>query len=169
MSIIHQGRHSQLRALGTGPEGVAQIQKIWRAWRPQDEIDREIACHTSAEAASVAPKIYSVGLVGGETQSMYLTMRRLSRSFVEFAATEEECVVQVALVDIKELYFELDKVGVIHNDGDPRNVMRDDRDGRWYLIDYGKSRMREEGDSANYNVDVTFKIMAVRAQQNTHF
>ena len=63
----------------------------------------------------------------------------------------------------------LDKAGVIHNDADPRNVMVDDTDGRWYLVDFGKARMREPGDGLNYNVKVTFTIMAVRTSQSPHW
>ena len=142
-------QHSILRTLGTGPEGVAQIQKIWRAWRPQADIDREIACHTAAEAASVAPKIYKVGRTGGEEPKLYMTMRALGRNFAQFAREEEDCVVAVALAEIEALYEALDKAGVIHNDGDPRNVMVDEADGRWYLVDFGKARMREDGDGGH--------------------
>ena len=82
MSITNQGRHSILRTSGLGPEGVKQIQKIWRAWKPQDEIDREIACHTAAEAMGVAPKLYKVGQLGGAERQMYMSMRHLTRNFL---------------------------------------------------------------------------------------
>ena len=66
------------------------------------------------------------------------------------------------------MYESLDRAGVIHNDADPRNAMVDEADGRWYLVDFGKARMREQGGGTYYNVKVTFTIMAVRASQSPH-
>ena len=169
MSITNQGRHSILRTSGLGPEGVKQIQKIWRAWKPQDEIDREIACHTAAEAMGVAPKLYKVGQLGGAECQMYMSMRHLTRNFLQYVVDEDPCVVQVALEDIRWLYESLDDAGVLHNDADPRNAMVDDANGKWYLIDYGKSRMRDSTDAGDYNVKVTFTIMAVMARQSPHW
>lgn len=167
MAVIHHGRHALIRELGTGPEGVPQVQKIWRAWRPQAEIDREIACHTAAGPA--APKIYAAGTLGGAEPKTYMTMRRLGRNLLQYAAQEERAIVDVALSEIKGLYESLDRAGVLHNDADPRNAMVDEKDGRWYLVDFGKARMRDQGDGPHYNVKVTFNIMAVRALQSPSY
>lgn len=149
--------HAGRKAHVSFDEGVCR--KVWRTWIPQAEIDREIATHTAAEAAGVAPAIQTVGQEGG---SMFMSMRRLGRNIAEYAATEPPDVLDAALLQIEDLYKKLDTVSVLHNNADPRNAVLDEAAGRWFLIDFGKARMREEHDCRNYNTRITYPIMAVR-------
>ena len=124
---MHVGTRTHIRDAPVAG-GVPQVFKTWLRHIPQAEIDREIATHTVAEAAGVAPAIGVVGLTQG---SMYMTMQRLGRSIAEFAATEASEAVDAALSEIKGLYSKLDGAAVIHNSGDPRNARLDEAAGRW--------------------------------------
>ena len=133
---------------------------------PKTQIHREIAAHAAAEAAGVAPPIETVGQVNG---AMFITMRRLGRSIAEYAATEPHEAVDAALLEIEDLYRKLDGACVLHNNADPRNAVLDECTGRWYLIDFGKARMREEHDCCSYNTRITFSIMSVRVGRHDRY
>lgn len=126
-------------------------------------IQREACLQEKAASVGVSPKLYSIN-----TREKYIIMEKMQETIVDYAHRENPVgaddkrkwwtlpdVHQKRIIDIM---YKLDEVDVLHNDGNPLNLMFDDN-GQLMVIDFGLSKLIDDAIIAKRgphpNIDLT--------------
>jgi tRNA A-37 threonylcarbamoyl transferase component Bud32 len=126
--------------IAVGKEGSVSVVKVkdtvcilkqFKKKKSPARIQKEAQFQMAACEIGVSPQIFHVDL-----DKKQIFMQGLNGLLLDVAKTRvPPCLLSTEMKSIENLMKSLDNIGVLHNDGNCRNVMIDG--GRIYLIDYG--------------------------------
>jgi len=143
--------------------GIACVLKQFKQTKSSARIQREVDFQIQACTEGVAPQVYHVDL-----DKKQIFMQGLDSLLLDVAKKREPPhLTKYEMDGIENMMVKLDNIGLLHNDGNCRNVML--HQGRLYLIDYGFSKRISKATLRKTNapnIDYTFKMMKRSFKQN---
>lgn len=159
-------RYFKLVQLGSrGKEGttymVADIEtkkkyamKTFKKTKSPNTLLREIEFQRLAHDHHVAPKVVDYNL-----EEKWIVMDLLDRTLLDILNEQNNTLTEDQQKQIIQLFENLDKAGIVHNDANPLNIM--ELKGKFYMIDYGFSKFSNHKDFKDYGEAPNVKIMTV--------
>ena len=124
--------------IGKGPNGHEFAMKLFKKSKSIKTIQREVELQKMAAAERVAPRVY-----GFHPDTKFIVMEKMSENIVQWKRRLHGDAKITLSEDIQaQLYalmLRLDKAAVLQNDGNPLNLMFNDK-MRLFVIDYGLSK-----------------------------
>jgi tRNA A-37 threonylcarbamoyl transferase component Bud32 len=109
----------------------------------------------SCDSASydVAPKIYNIDLSNPPS----ITMEKMDKTVLEVLKDQDGILTDDQQRKILKLYEKLDKIGILHNDANPLNLMI--KGDEWRLIDYGMTKKIANTHKENPNLTICLRLL----------
>tara|TARA_B110000977_G_scaffold125010_1_gene160056 strand:+ start:675 stop:1190 length:516 start_codon:yes stop_codon:yes gene_type:complete len=135
------------------PNGLKAAMKQYKKTKSTKMIQKEVDFQRQAAEAGIAPEIMHVDL-----PNRRIFMEAMSARVVDELDESDERFER----ELSEIMLKLDEIGILHNDGNPLNLMLDDEDNL-KIIDFGLSKkitpaVRKKWDNAP-NVKVTLRLL----------
>ena len=107
--------------------------KTFRKKKSSQMIQNEAYFQYLASKAGISPAVICYDL-----ENKFIVMEVLSQTLLDVLETQKGVLTTSQQKQIINLYHLLDKIGIMINDANPRNVM--EKNGQFYLIDYGLAK-----------------------------
>lgn len=144
----------QIGQLGKpGKEGVTYLvldekankyaMKTFRKKKSGATLEKEAYFQYLAAKRGISPMIIEYN-----PEEKYIVMELLHRTLMEVIHSQKGVLTESQQKQIIDLYIQLDEAGIMINDGNPLNIM--EKEGRFYLIDYGFAKFTDHKDFKNY-------------------
>jgi len=149
--------------LVTMNDGTEAALKTFKPDKSSAKIQKEAELQQDAANAGISPTVFEVQT----TTPKYILMEKFNKRLVDYYIDEYgkrgstlEDRHQDQLIAIMETLDEIDKIGILHNDGNVLNLMLDD-DDNLKLIDFGMAREfnKKDKDLGNSNGGITLPMM----------
>lgn len=119
--------------------------KTFKPRKSGNTLEKEAYFQHLASQKGISPAIIEYN-----PDKKYIVMELLSRTLLEVIAAQNNVLTEVQQRQIIDLYRKLDDLGIVINDGNPLNVM--EKNGRFYLIDYGFAKFSTHKDFQKYTL-----------------
>ena len=119
--------------------------KTFKPRKSGNTLEKEAYFQHLASQKGISPAIIEYN-----PEKKYIVMELLSRTLLEVIAAQNNVLTEVQQRQIIDLYRKLDEIGIVINDGNPLNVM--EKNGRFYLIDYGFAKFSTHKDFQKYTL-----------------
>ena len=154
----------------TGKEGTVYLvkiddieyaQKTFKKTKSVTNIKREVDFQIKAAEVNVAPKVIDVNL-----KNKSITMEKMDKTVLEVLKDQDGVLTDDQQRKILKLYKKLDKIGILHNDANPLNLMI--KGDEWRLIDYGMTKKigKTHKENPNLTICLRFLLNSVRGINN---
>ena len=145
----------------TGKEGTIYLvkiddneyaQKTFKKKKSAANIKREVDFQIKAAEVDVAPKVIDVNL-----KNKSITMEKMDKTVLEVLKDQDGVLTDDQQIKIVKLYEKLDKIGILHNDANPLNLMI--KGDEWRLIDYGMTKKIGKTHKENPNLTICLRFL----------
>lgn len=117
--------------------------KTFRKQKSGNTLEKEAYFQYLASLTGISPKIIEYN-----PEEKYIVMEMLNRTLFDIIKEQEGKLTENQQRQIINLYRRLDDTGVAINDANPLNIM--EKDGTFYLIDYGFAKFIDHKDFRDY-------------------
>ena len=132
-------------------DGKKYAMKTFKTRKSSKTLTTEAEFQIEAYKAGVAPKVILYSPEG-----KFIVMDLMERTLMQIIEDQKGHLTENQQKQIIDLYRKLDKIGIVHNDANPLNIM--EKKGRLYLIDYGFTKLSSHKNFKKYN-EPNFQLM----------
>ena len=147
----HEGKDGRT-FLARTEDGKECAVKIFKKDKGSKSIKREASLQMIAADYGISPHV-----IDYDAHGKYIVMEKLDTNLYDLFCEQKGQLTIPQQKAIIKLFKKLDKCGVFHMDPNPLNFMS--KNGKWYVIDFGFSKLISEETDQRYGKNPNIKYM----------
>lgn len=152
-TLGHPGKEGTTYMVYDNETRSYKAMKCFRKKKSGNTLQKEADLQKIAAEAGIAPNVIYV-----DTDKKFIVMDRLHRTLNDILREQKNILTPRQQTYILQLFMDLDKCGVFHNDPNPANIM--EKHGKFYMIDYGFAKSTDSKDIKSRK-NINYELMPI--------